>query len=141
MRTHILADDVVRVELTADEHVALVDAITDAVTIVEPLRMRDVLACDEATARAFVASLHALEHDAFSQGVTWLQPQTRAGATGTAVLHVEFTDDGSHWHVSLEQLAFIEACADQEHRSDQQERAQRDVALADPEGQSPTHSE
>ena len=114
MRTHILADDVVHVDLTADEHIALSEAIAGVLAELEPALVHEVLGLDAAEAADFARSIRVLERRAHADGIDWLTPGIEA--IGEPVFAATFDELGCSWQITLGQLQFIEACTAEEHR-------------------------
>lgn len=121
MKTHILADDVVYVDLSSDEHVALAGAIRGLLEEIAPERILDCLGVQPSAAYGFEYSLLVLEQQARAHGIDWLAAAPEQVVESEPVFAATFDDLGCSWRLTLDQLRFVEACTAEEHRRGEHE--------------------
>ena len=125
MRVHTLANEVVYLDLSLAEHLALAHAVYDVMAAIEPRDVNEVLGSSVSEAYEFAYSLYVIEISGRRAGVPWLQDEgcvdcamVQGVETVAAVLDVTFSDEGSIWRLNETQLLFIERVIDARvHRS------------------------
>jgi len=131
MRTHILANDLVLIDLSAVEHVALAHALCKLMSLIEPCDIETVLHSETEEAYEFVYSIYVLDAAARLTGITWLpyeDPEDTHGIVNDAkpVLGIAYAPNGSTWCLTTQQLRFVElAMAAEAHFAKVAENARR----------------
>lgn len=123
MKSHILANDVVYLDLSVEEHQALAQAVRDEVGRLDDRQIELRLGMGADAARDFAYSVRMLEGSARADGIDWLgprRPMDGAATTEPLSLSMAFSDDGSAWRLSVSQLWFVEACATSANRRESQ---------------------
>lgn len=113
MRTHILANELVLIDLDRVEHVALAQALSTLISSIEPDDIARVLLADAEEAYAFVYSVYLLDARARLGDIDWLPfedpDDTRTtAADGKAVIAIAYSTIGSTWCLTMAQLRFVE---------------------------------
>lgn len=114
MRAHIISPEVVYIDLTVAEHLALAASVRSAVGRLMDEEIEPRLGLEPDAARDVALGIRVFEGLARLAGVGWLGPPRPldGGITGEVpVLSILFAPDGSAWRLSVEQLWFVEACA------------------------------
>jgi hypothetical protein len=113
MRTHVLANNIVYLDLAPQEHLALAHTLYELMGRIDPTEIEGRLGLTAVDAYEFVYSVYLAEDSARTFGIAWLQDKGCSPAISTdahPVVTILFTDDGSSWRLSIEQLGFIELC-------------------------------
>jgi hypothetical protein len=114
MKIHVLANDVVYIDFTPGEHLAIAHSLYDLMSYIDPRDIPELLDVGAVTAYEFVNALSVAEQSGRSDGIEWLQADGCCGAVpiriGPSPLSIVFTDDCSSWRLTFEQLEFIEQC-------------------------------
>jgi hypothetical protein len=114
MKIHILANDVVYIDFTPAEHLAIAHSLYDLMSYIDPRDIPDVLEADAVTAYGFVHALALAEESGRHEGIEWLQSDGCCEASPLDIapspISIVFTDDCSSWRLDFEQLEFIERC-------------------------------
>jgi hypothetical protein len=113
MRTHILANDLVLIDLDPVEHVALSQALSTLMSSIEPSDIARVLLADCEEAYEFVYSVYVLDARARLGGTLWLPFEdygdtVATAAGGSTVLAIAYAPNGSTWCLTMRQLRFVE---------------------------------
>jgi len=114
MRTHILANDLVLVDLDPVEHIALSHSLSRVMSNIEPCDIERTLLADIDEAYEFVYSVYVLDAGARLTGVDWLPFEHLDDSLATAddgakpVLDIAYAPNGATWCLTLDQLRFIE---------------------------------
>jgi len=113
MRTHILANDLVLIDLNATEHVALAHALCKLMSLIEPCDIETVLLSETEEAYEFVYSVYVLDAGARLSGIEWLpyeDPEDTNGIIQGAkpTLGIAYAPNGSTWCLTTAQLRFVE---------------------------------
>jgi len=114
MRTHILANDLVLVDLDPIEHIALSHSLSRVMSTIEPCQIANTLLVDLEVAYEFVYSVYVLDARARLSGVGWLPFENLDDSLATAddgakpVLQIAYAPNGSTWCLTLDQLRFVE---------------------------------
>jgi hypothetical protein len=113
MKTHVLANNVVYLDFAPAEHLALGHTLYEVMASIEPSMITSILGVAPSDAYEFVYSVYVAEDAARDAGVSWLQDEGHVGAVSkgaTPVIGILFTDEGSSWRLTVEQLGFVELC-------------------------------
>ena len=113
MHTTVLANNIVQLTLSPTEHVALAHSLFEVMAELEPCDIRTTLGFEPVAAYEFVYSVFLAEEAARRDGIPWLQRETfhdEAGTDGEPLVTILFTYTGAAWHLTVEQLGFIELC-------------------------------
>ena len=113
MRTHVLANNVVYLDLAPEEHLALAHSLYELMASIEPGDIAAELGFSPVDAYEFVYSVYLAEDSARQSGITWLQDDGCTASTSTdahPVVTMLFTEEGSSWRLTVEQLGFVELC-------------------------------
>jgi len=113
MRTHILANDLVLIDLDPVEHVALSQALCALMSSIDPGEITRVLLAEADEAYEFVYSVYVLDARARLGGTSWLPFEDRddtvaTAAGGSPVLAIAYAPNGSTWCLTMRQLRFVE---------------------------------
>jgi hypothetical protein len=122
MKTHVLANNVVYLDFSPEEHLALGHTLYEVMAVIEPALIEHVLGFTPVDAYEFVYSVYLAEDSARRAGISWLQDDDCAALVPmdhTHVVGILFTDDGSSWRLTLEQLGFLEHCVAEGSRPQQ----------------------
>jgi len=114
MRTHILANDLVLIDLDQVEHIALSHSLSRVMSTIEPSDIERTLLADTEDAYEFVYSVYVLDAGARLTGTGWLPFEHLDDSLVTAddgvtpVLQIAYAPNGSTWCLTLDQLRFVE---------------------------------
>jgi len=114
MRTHILANDLVLIDLDQVEHIALSHSLSRVMSTIEPCEIERTLLADIDEAYEFVYSVYVLDAGARLAGIDWLPFEHLDDSLVTAddgakpVLAIAYAPTGSTWCLTLDQLRFVE---------------------------------
>ena len=113
MKTHVLANNIVYLDLAPREHLALAHTLYDLMARIEPGEIEERLGLNAVDAYEFVYSLYLTEDEARRSGIMWLQDDGFSPIVSPdahPVVTMLVTEEGSSWRLSIEQLGFIELC-------------------------------
>jgi hypothetical protein len=112
MMIHSVGDDIVYLDLTYDEHLALAHSLYSVMATIDPLTIPSVLGANASDAYEFVYSVYLIEAAATEAGVAWLQDdgciEPMIPTAARPIFDVSFSDDSSTWRLTETQLAFVE---------------------------------
>ena len=114
MRTNILANDLVLIDLDEVEHIALSHSLSRVMSAIEPCDIERTLLADIEQAYEFVYSVYVLDARARLSGIGWLPFEHLDDSLVTSddgahpVLDIAYAPNGSTWCLTLDQLRFVE---------------------------------
>jgi hypothetical protein len=117
MKSHVLANDEVHLQFGQEEHIALSRSLYYLLMTLRPEDVERVLGMPGERAYDFVYDIYASEVLARGNGIAWI-PGAEFDATDGAgsvnrSLPVTFTDEGSEWRLTLEELWLVQSCANE----------------------------
>lgn len=115
MRTHVLPDDTILLDLDTLEHRALSHALCGLMSSIEPSDIEHILLAGADEAYEFAYSVYLLEARARTLGFDWLPAGECTDSLSRTdgahpVLDIRFGPAGSTWCLSTAQLRFVELC-------------------------------
>ena len=115
MRSQLLPDGHLMLDLDRGEHNALSGAVSAVMAALEPCQIDDVLNTDVDSAYELQYSIYLCESAARLNGVRWLPAGEFDDEITVSMgirpnLDIHFDSAGSVWRVDREQLRFLETC-------------------------------